>query len=79
MNTALLLLLAQISIQGLIVLVVKILVVAFVCWLLLWAIAQFPAAAAPIAMLIKVLRVLIIVICALIILFLLLSFIGIAM
>jgi hypothetical protein len=79
MNSLLFLLLAQFSITGLIILVVKILVVAFVVWLLLWAIAQFPAGAAPIAVLIQILRVVIVVIGALIILLMLLGFIGIAM
>jgi hypothetical protein len=81
MNT--LLLVAQaggsFSLWGLVVLVVKILVVCLVAGLLLWAIGQFPAPAAPLGWIIQALRVIIIVCAVIICLVFLLAFIGIAM
>ncbi len=67
------------SLWALVVLVIKIFVVCFVCGLLIWAIAQLPTPGPPFLWLVQFLRVMIIVVGTLIILFLLLSFIGITM
>ena len=77
--TALLILAQTFSLWALVVLVIKILVVCVVCALLLWAIGQFPAPAAPFSWIIQALRVIIIVIGVIICIMFLLAFIGVTM